>query len=224
MAAAAASANRVLALGQTMRHAAPIRWLQDHLHDFGSVRAVEVSMCVRWDGPQAPWWKTRTPDQGLILSLFAPHALDFVQLVFDGNQPLHVHAEVARFQQDWLGEDEAMVLLRYPGGRLAQVHLSYNQRFFVDRRTVHFENAMLRIANGERLWVDDRLIVEPASSEADGPRLGDEHGGVFRIQFEEFVRGVRGEAHRCVLPPEGVQLTRLLQRTIDSGLANSAQA
>lgn len=127
MAECAARTGRVLALGQTLRHTQPIRWLQDHRHDFGRLRAVEVSMLVRWDGPQAPWWKTRTRREGLILSLYAPHALDFVQLVL-GTDAQHVHAEVARWQQDWASEDEAMILLRYPGNVLAQVHISYNQR------------------------------------------------------------------------------------------------
>lgn len=222
MADAARRSGRVLALGQTLRHNAPIRWLQDHRHEFGRLRAVEVSMCVRWNGPQAPWWKTRTREQGLILSLFAPHALDFVQLVFGGEQPVNVHAEVSRFQQDWAGEDEAMILLRYPGGRLAQVHISYNQQFVVDRRTVHFDAAMLRIEHGEFLWVNDSLIVEPAAPGGDLTRMGGRDlGHYFRIQFEEFARAVRGEAHRSVLHDEGVQLTRLLQRALESGLRNA---
>jgi predicted dehydrogenase len=222
MAEAARRNDRVLVLGQTLRHNAPIRWLQDHRHEFGTLRAVEVSMCVRWNGPQAPWWKTRTREQGLILSLFAPHALDFVQLVFAGEQPVNVHAEVSRFQQDWAGEDEAMVLLRYPGGRLAQVHISYNQQFVVDRRTVHFDNAMLRLEHGEFLWVNDRLVVEPAAPGGDLTRMGGRDlGHYFRTQFEEFARAVRGEAHRSVLHDEGVHLTRLLQRALESGLRNA---
>ncbi len=222
MAEAARRSGRVLVLGQTMRHTAPIRWLQDHREDFGRLRAVEVSMCVRWNGPQAPWWRSRTREQGLILSLFAPHALDFVQLVFAGEQPVSVHAEVARFQQDWLGEDEAMILLRYPGGRLAQVHISYNQRFVVDRRTVHFDDAMLRIEHGESLWVDDRQVVHPATQGGDPKRMGGRDlGHYFRTQFTEFVHAVRGEPHRSVLPDEGVHLTQLLQRAIESGLRNA---
>ena len=224
MAAAARRSGRTLVLGQTLRHSAPIRWLQDHRQDFGRLRAVEVSMCVRWNGPQAPWWASRTREQGLILSLFAPHALDFVQLVFGGEQPVNVHAEVGRFQQDWHGEDEAMILLRYPGGRLAQVHISYNQRFVVDRRTVHFDDAMLRIENGEWLWVDDRLVVEPAPQGGDPTKMGGrELGHYFRIQFAEFVHAVRGEPHRSVLHEEGVHLTRLLARALESGLRNAPE-
>ena len=224
MAETAARTGRVLALGQTLRHTAPIRWLQDHARDFGRLRAVEVSMLVRWDGPQAPWWKTRSRREGLILSLYAPHALDFVQLVL-GVDAVHVHAEVARWQSGWDSEDEAMILLRYPGGVLAQVHISYNQRYLVDRKTVHFDDAMLRVENGEWLWQDGRCVVEPADATAGDPHRmgGRDLGHYFRTQFREFVAAVRGEPHRSVLHEEGLRLTRLLDRVIDSGLRNAPQ-
>lgn len=224
MAECAARTGRVLALGQTLRHTQPIRWLQDHRHDFGRLRAVEVSMLVRWDGPQAPWWKTRTRREGLILSLYAPHALDFVQLVL-GTDAQHVHAEVARWQQDWASEDEAMILLRYPGNVLAQVHISYNQRYLVDRKTVHFDDAMLRVENGEWLWQDGRCVVEPPDAAAGDPHRmgGRDLNHYFQTQFREFVAAVRGEPHRSVLHEEGLRLTRLLDRVIDSGLAHAPQ-
>jgi hypothetical protein len=224
MAIAATRAERVLALGQTLRHTAPIRWLQDHRKDFGRLRAVEVSMCVHWDGPQVPWWRDRSREDGLIMSLFAPHALDFVQLVFAGEQPLNVHAETARFQGAWAGEDEAMILLRYPGGRLAQVHISYNQKFIVDRKTVHFDDAMVSIEDGEYARVNDRLVVEPELPVGDPKRMGGrDFNHYFRTQLREFVAAVRGTSHRSVLHEEGVQLTRLLRRAIDSSLRNAPQ-
>ncbi len=234
MALAAARSGRVLVLGQTLRHTAPIRWLQDHRHEFGRLRAIHVSMCVRWNGPQAPWWKTRSRREGLILSLFAPHGLDFLQLAM-GDDPLNVHAEAQRWQGDWEGEDEAMILLRYPHGRLASLHLSYNQRFVLDRKTLHFEGAMLRIEDGDFLWVDDRVMVSPGGVSpgrvsTSGPTSGAAHqmGGrdllqYFRTQFEEFVRAIRGEPHRSVLPDEGVRLTRLVDRVLESALRNASK-
>lgn len=222
MALAATRAQRVLAIGQTLRHTAPIRWLQDHYRDFGKLRAVEVSMCVHWDGPQVPWWRDRRREDGLIMSLFAPHALDFVQLAFAGEQPVNVHAETSRFQTAWAGEDEAMILLRYPGGRLAQVHISYNQKFIVDRKTVHFDDAMVLIEDGEYARVNDRLVVEPELPVGDTKRMGGrDFNHYFRIQLREFVAAVRGETHRSVLHDEGVHLTRLLRRAIDSSLRNA---
>ena len=223
MAAAAERAGRILAVGQTLRHSFPIRYVQDHRNDFGILRAVEVSTCVRWDGPQAPWWQARTPQQGLILSLFAPHALDFVQLIM-GADALNVHVEAGRFQNDWQAEDEAMILLRYPEQCLASVHLSYNQRFVLDRRTLHFGDAMLRIEDGDYLWVNDQLVVQPAHIDSgSGQQMGKRDLlQYFRIQFEEFVHAVHAEPHRSVLHHEGLRLTTLIERVIQS--ANAALA
>lgn len=223
MAEAAHNNARVLAIGQTLRHTAPVRWLQDHLNDFGRLRAVEVSMCVHWAGPQATWWKDRPREAGLIMSLFAPHALDFVQLAFGNEDPLSVHAETARFQNDWAGEDEAMILLRYPRGRLAQVHISYNQKFIVDRKTVHFDDAMIRIEDSEFAWVDDKSVVAPSTAIGDFKRMGGrDFGHWFQTQLREFVAATRGATNRSVLHDDGVRLTKLLRRAIESSLRNDS--
>jgi predicted dehydrogenase len=224
IAAAAHRAGRLVALGHTMRHTPSVRWFQDHRHEFGELRAVQVSKLVRWDGPQVPWWKTRTREEGLIMSLYAPHALDFVQGVFEGEQPTNVHCEVARFQRDWLAEDEAMVLLRYPRGRLAQVHISYNQRFVVDRYTMHFANAMVRLEHGEFAWVNDEQVLAPAASGADYSKMGNrDFTHWFATQLQEFVNAVRGRPHRSVLHDEGVHLARLMDRAIADGIRNAPE-
>lgn len=223
MAAAAVRTGRVLALGQTLRHTEPIRYVQDHRSEYGRLRAVEVSSCVRWNGPQAPWWATRTRDEGLILSLYAPHALDFVQLAV-GGEPIDVHCETAQWQDGWRAEDEAMILLRYPGQVLANVHISYNQHFVVDRKTLHFEKAFVRIESGDDLWVNDAKIDLPRGADMGVP--AHQMGGrdllqYFRRQFAEFVKAVHGEPARVPLHDEGVRLTRLVDRVIESGIRNS---
>ncbi|HWU03849.1 MAG TPA: Gfo/Idh/MocA family oxidoreductase, partial [Novosphingobium sp.] len=151
MADAAENAGLILAAGHTFRHSRPFHHLLDHWDDFGTLRAVEVSSCVRWNGPQAPWWATRSPEEGLILSLFAPHSLDFVQLAMGGEDPTRVHVEASRWQSGWQGEDEAMILLAYPGRRMATVHISYNQPVIYDRKVLHFSRGVLEIDHAEWL-------------------------------------------------------------------------
>jgi predicted dehydrogenase len=219
---AADRAGLILTIGHTFRHSAPIRYVRDHAGDFGALRAIEVSICVHWDGPQAPWWKDRTPEQGLILSLFAPHALDFVQLFMDGDDPVRVNVETARHQSGWQAEDEAMILLRYPNQRMASVHISYNQSFVVDRKTLHFEKAMVRIEDGDFLWVNGDLVIRPDSSgETGGSRMGGRDlSAFFRIQIEEFVKAVRGQENRSVRQHEGRRLIDLIDTVLLKGNAN----
>lgn len=220
---AAVAAGRVLAIGHTFRHGAAVRYLQDHGAEFGRLRAIEVSQCVFWDGPQAPWWATRAAEDGLILSLFAPHALDFVQLVM-GDDPQRVHAEAARFQTGWQGEDEAMILLAYPERRMATVHISYNQRQIVDRKTLFFDRGVLRIEDGESLYWNDAPQVRPdASVFADARRMGGRDlSGYFRTQLREFIHAVRGAPSRSVLHDEGRRLIALIDRVRRSARTHSS--
>ncbi len=219
MAHAAEKSNRILAVGHTFRHTKAIRYVQDHCHEFGRLRAIEVSLCVHWDGPQADWWRTRSPAEGLILSLLAPHALDFVQLIA-GQDPLMVHCQAARFQSGWLAEDEAMILLRYPAGCLASVHVSYNQPSVIDRKTLHYENALVRIENGDELRVDDRLVMGESATGAQ--RMGQRDlRPEFETQLREFLLAVNGECNRAVLHDEGVRLTRLLARILADANRNA---
>ena len=169
----AARRGLVLAAGHTFRHCAPVRYLRDHAAEFGRLRAVEVSACVFWDGPQAPWWADIPAEDGLIVSLFAPHSLDFIQLAMGGDAPLRVHAEGARHQSGWQGEDEAMITLAYPGRRMASLHLSYNQLPVHDRKVLFFAKGVMEIVHGETLiWNGEAKVVPPPGMVADPSRKG----------------------------------------------------
>ncbi|WP_260928542.1 Gfo/Idh/MocA family protein [Novosphingobium sp. 9] len=206
----------VLAAGHTFRHVEAVRTLQDRMPEFGRLRAVSISMCVFWDGPQAPWWATRTARDGLILSLFAPHALDFLHLVVGEVDPVSVHVEAVRHQSGWQGEDEAMILLRYPGDILASIHVSYNQRHTINRKTVHFENATVCLDNGDELWIDGQPEVVPQRMpKTDEALLGDGITHYFATQLREFALAVRGAPNRSVLHPMALRLTRLNRLIVD---------
>lgn len=217
--------GRVLALGHTFRHCRAIRYVQDHMHNYGPLRAVEVSMCVKWDGPQTDWWAQRSMEEGLVLSLFAPHALDFVQMVMQENFA-RVHVETARHQDGWRGEDEAMILLSYPGKRMASVHVSYNQDYVVDRKSLHFENAFVLIEDNERVWVNDEPVVAPAQlPEGSTHKMGGRDLTPYFVdQLKEFANAIRGQPHRCILADEGVRFTQLLDEVLRAAVATSRAA
>ncbi|MDE1149810.1 MAG: Gfo/Idh/MocA family oxidoreductase [Azospirillaceae bacterium] len=211
---AARLAGKVLSVGHTFRHNAAVRHLQDHWADFGRLRAVEISQCFFWDGPQAPWWATRPAAEGLILSLYAPHPLDFVQLVMGQDEPSRVQVEAARHQTGWLGEDEAMILLGYPGRRMVSIHISYNQRQVTDRKTLFFDLGVMRIEDGEFLYWNDELLVRPDPATITDARSmgGRDLSGYFRTQLQEFIHAVRGQPHRSPLGNDGARLIALIDR------------
>jgi predicted dehydrogenase len=189
-----------------------------------------MSQCVYWDGPQAPWWAERTPDEGLIISLFAPHQLDFVQLAMamaGGHEtPLRVHAEGARHQNGWQGEDEAMILLAYPGRRMASLHISYNQQPIHDRKVLFFDKGVLEIRDAETLLWNGALRVTPAAgSITDAGKMGGRDlSHYFRTQLGEFARAIRGQPHRCATGAEAAGVIELIDRVRAAIRSNSREA
>ena len=226
LAEAARAAGVVFAAGHTYRHGPAVRYLQDHWADFGTLRGVSVTSCVFWDGPQAPWWAERKAQEGLLLSLFAPHSLDFVQLCMGGDDPVRVHCEAARWQGGWQGEDEAMILLAYPGRRIAQVHISYNQPSVYDRKVLHFSGGVVEIEDGERLLFNGAVLVEPEAGVIRDPRAmgGRSLAHYFRIQLAEFAAAVRGAPHRSVTGDDAARGIDLIDRVLASARANSVDA
>lgn len=224
LASEAETRGLVLAAGHTFRHNAAVRHIVDNRRCFGRLRAVEVSSCVKWNGPQAPWWAERTAEEGLILSLFAPHALDFVQLVMGDDDPVRIHVEAARHQLGWQGEDEAMILLAYRGRRMASVHISYNQPSVLDRKVLHFEHGVLEIEHGEILSWNGSILVTPPDGVLVDPRSmgGRLLGHYFTDQLAEFARAIGGLPHRCPTGHDAARLIALIDRVKASARANSA--
>ncbi|MBB4614818.1 Gfo/Idh/MocA family protein [Novosphingobium taihuense] len=214
LAATAERRGLVLAAGHTYRHNAAVSKLVDMMPQWGRLRAVEVSSCVFWDGPQAPWWATRQPEEGLIISLFAPHSLDFVQLVMGADDPLRVQVEAARWQPGWQGEDEAMILLGYPGRRMASVHISYNQASVFDRKVLHFAGGVAEIEDGEVLKWNGEVLVAPPEGVLANPRAmgGRKLGHFFAQQLLGFAAAVRGEEHRLPTGHDAARLIDLIDR------------
>jgi len=200
--------------------------LQDHWADFGVLRSLSVTSCVFWDGPQADWWAQRKAEEGLLLSLFAPHSLDFVQLCMGADDPLRVHCEAARWQSGWQGEDEAMILLAYPGRRIAQVHISYNQPSVYDRKVLHFSGGVVEIEDGERLLFNGEVLVEPEAGVIRDARAmgGRSLAHYFRIQLGEFALAVGGRASRSVTGDDAARGIVLMDRVLASARANSVDA
>lgn len=226
LAATAERRGLILAAGHTYRHNAAVSKLVDAMPQWGRLRAVEVSSCVFWDGPQAPWWATRKPEEGLILSLFAPHSLDFVQLVMGADDPLRVQVEAARWQPGWQGEDEAMILLGYPGRRMASVHISYNQPSVFDRKVLHFAGGVAEIDDGEVLKWNGEVLVAPPKGVLPNPRAmgGRKLGHFFAQQLLEFSAAVRGEVHRLPTGHDAARLIDLIDRVKAAARSTCADA
>jgi len=226
LAAEAQARGLTLIAGHTFRHNEAVRQLVARRATFGRLLSLEVAWCVRWDGPQAPWWAERRPEEGLILSLFAPHALDFVQLVMGDDDPLRVHCEAARHQSGWQGEDEAMILLGYPGRRMASVHVSYNQPHVTERKTLYFDKGVAEITDGEVLtWNGEVLVDAPPGCLVRPKDMGGRtFAHYFSGQLADFVAAVRGAVPHSATAGDVARLIALIDRIKASARANCAEA
>ncbi|WP_197520424.1 Gfo/Idh/MocA family protein [Paraburkholderia tropica] len=214
MAKAADAAGKVLAIGQSRRHGSAIRYVQDHMREFGSLRAIQASFCMYWPGPQAPWWAERTPEEGLVLGLLGSHTIDFVQMIL-GPHPIRVHAEATRLRDCWKAEDEAMILLRYPDNKMATVHLSYNQQPFFERYYLLFDKSIVEVRDVNTVLVNDEVVFKPV----EGATLLVTNE-LFKNQFAEFAAACRGLPNRSALHPHGVALMRVIDAALESSLKN----
>lgn len=220
MGAAAEKAGKILATGQSRRHSSAIRYLQDNLASYGRLRSIQASFCMYWPGPQAPWWATRTAEEGLVLSLIGSHAADFVQMML-GHHPTRVTATSAHWRDCWQAEDEAMMLLQYPGNRMATVHLSYNQQPFFERYYLLFDKCFVEVRDVNTVLINDQVVFTPPGGE-DATLLVT--NDLFKNQFAEFALAARGLDNRSALHPQGIALMRVLEAAIKSSLSGQTLA
>jgi predicted dehydrogenase len=213
MGKAAESSGKVLAIAQSRRHGSAIRYVQDNMDSFGKLRAIQSSFCVFFDGPQAPWWAERTPEQGLVMLLLGSHTIDFIQLMFGAN-PIRVHAESTSLQDRWKAEDEAMILLRYPYNKIASVHLSYNQKPFFERQVLMFDKSLVEIRDVSTVLLNEKVVY---SSVEDTSKMLVTNE-LFKNQFKEFAAACRGLPNRSALHPHGIALMRVIEAALQSSL------
>lgn len=119
-----------------------------------------------------------------------------------------------------------MILLGYPGRRMACVHISYNQRSVFDRKVLHFAGGVAEIDDGEVLKWNGEVLVAPPQGILTDPRSmgGRKLGHYFTQQLLEFSAAVRGEAHRLPTGHEAARLIDLIDRVKAAARSTCADA
>jgi predicted dehydrogenase len=213
---AANRTGRVLATAQSRRHSSAVRYVQDKWTTFGRLRSIEASFCMYWPGPQVRWWADRPKEKGLVIPQLGSHSLDLVQL-FMNEQPERVFAQTHRWRDCWQAEDEAMMLLSYPSGKMATVHLSYNQQPFFERCCLLFDECHVEVRDATTVLLNGEIVHRLSDDDPRGELLTNE---LFRNQLLEFARAVRGQENRSAMADEGVPQIRILDAALSSSLTN----
>lgn len=181
---AASESNVVLMVAQCRRFTKAVLQAKERLGEIGPIYSIVHTLAVHFSGPITEWWPSAEKTGGLVLGLNGPHVVDTI-LWFMGPRPLRVQATGARHSAKWDGEDEAAILLDFPGGGIALGHLSFNALLGVNERFIVGARGCLRLTHETRLAVNGEVVVD----ETYGPYL--EGGPNFDAQMREFLTAIR---------------------------------
>lgn len=124
----AAERNGVtLMVGQSRRFFRPVVESVERIRAgaIGRLMNINALLLAHMDKPAVDWWKDVTHIGGFIIPLWGSHILDYILWAY-GEPPETVYAQGYSNNPHWNGEDEVAISLRFSGGRMANVLMSFN--------------------------------------------------------------------------------------------------
>jgi len=221
-AAAAERAGVALQVGHLLRYHPAVELLfQVARNELGRLRCVA---CQRLN------FGALRPDENVLFSL-GPHDVS-VMLALFGERPESVAAHGAAFVRSGV-EDLAFLTLRFPGGGLGQIHLSWLDPHKVRRITVVGERKMAVFDDmepREKVRVYDQAVTRNPDYAVYGENLSLRFGDIrvpsfpptepLAVELERFVRCVRTGEPPLTGGAEGVLVVEVLaaaQRSLRNG-------
>lgn len=155
---------------------------------------------VSFDRVLTEWWNEM---KHLIVELNAPHPLDTTLYLLE-EAPETVYAVGGSFSDQLAGTSQATIVLTFPSGKTATVHLSFHCAPPYNERIIVGTNGTMRIKDEKDLWIADELMVtEPYGSYLDG-------GVNFERQMAEFCEAIIDGREPIASGREIVTLMRVL--------------
>ncbi|MEZ4365344.1 MAG: Gfo/Idh/MocA family oxidoreductase [Kofleriaceae bacterium] len=213
--AAATAAGRVLLVGHLMVYHPALARLQALL------AAGELGELHYLHSARVNLGRLRT-DENALWS-FGPHDLSMIDVLLDGAEPELVAAQGGAFLQPGV-EDVVFVTLRYPGGVMAHVHLSWLHPHKERRLTLVGSRKMVEFDDvaADKLRVYDRGYDRPPAFTRWGQYLTLRHGDVslprlemvepLRAMLEHFAACCRGQATPRTDGDSGLRVVATLER------------
>jgi predicted dehydrogenase len=216
MVEAAEQSGAVLMIGQSRRFFAPVMESIRRVRDkqIGDLININGLLLAHMDKPATDWWKDMSKIGGFIIPLWGSHIIDFMLWAYD-ELPETVYAQGFSNNPNWNGEDEAAISMRFRGGRMANLLMSFN----AGCRPTDEEGL-----TGKRIWSTQNSIYERYLIGTNGLiHLQDEHeltvngekvecaethASNFTWQMEEFADAIR--EHRLPLA-SGREVLRVMK-------------
>ncbi len=181
---AASRHQAVLMVAQCRRFTRAALQAKDRLREIGPVLSIVHSLAVKFSDALTEWWPSAEKTGGLALGLNGPHVVDTILWLME-RRPTRVQATTARHSTRWEGEDEAALLLDFPGGGIGVGHLSFNAAVGFNERCIVAAHGTMRMTDDTRLVVNGQVVVD----ETYGPYL--QGGPNFDAQMREFLTAIR---------------------------------
>jgi predicted dehydrogenase len=186
----------------------------------------EWNFSHRVEDHPSTWRPDVTKSGGRIMPFWGVHLLDYVLWVI-GSRPTHVYARMASVNPNWEGEDEALMLMDFPGGEMASVHLSWNCRI---KPTHSRKEVTGKIWDSKKNSVYERYIVGEKGTiymndetelffNGDPIESGPQRPGNFTLQLREFVEAI-GEGREPLA--SGKEVLKVME-TVDAAFSSASK-
>ena len=192
---AAKSGGVTLMVGQSRRFTNAV-FESKKLVEEGRIGRVRNIVATMWGYmPEAPvaWWKSSRLAGGLLMSLWAPHIVDYILWIY-GQPPSSVYAEMYNVRPDkWEGEDEVNLAFNFDNNAMANVYMSWN----VVEGVAQDSSKMWSSKNGryERVVVGERgrmILEDDTELSVNGEQVvsGPQEPSSFYLELREFVAAI----------------------------------
>ncbi len=203
----------VVMVAQCRRFTRAAQEAKRRLAGMGPVYSIVHTLAVRFPGVLTEWWPSAEKTGGLALGLNGPHVVDTIVWLM-GEAPHRVQATAARHNAGWEGEDEAALLLDFPGGGIGVGHLSFNADPGYNERGIIAAGGTMRMTDETKLAVNGHTVVD----ETYGPYL--QGGPNFDAQTREFLTAIREDRQPQAAAAEiriVIQILEAARRSIAAG-------
>jgi len=161
--------------------------------EIGEVKNIVATMFGYMPEPATPWWSSSELSGGFLMSLWAPHILDYILWIY-GEKPSSVYAQMHNVRPEkWDGEDEVNIILNFSNRAMANIYMSWN----VKQETDQDSSRMWSSKSGryERIVVGNKgaLILEDDTElYLNGKKIvgGPQEPDNFHLEIKEFISSI----------------------------------
>lgn len=211
MAKSARESGVTLMVGQSRRFTDAARTLVRRKGEIGEIIRIVVNFLVYFPSAPTAWWGA--PSGDLILELQGCHYLDMATWLM-GSLPERVFATTRRVSPGHGGTDEGDVMLLYPGGITANIHLSLNTQPEAHEMLVVGDRGSMRI----REWGTGAPFEFGLALEVNGDRImeGTQVPSNYTLQLEEFADAIAAGRQPLASGEEVLATVRLTEAAVRS--------